>query len=72
MDLKLQMDSSETEYEDIEITEDDPGDLQPASGGKIKYYFVQQINKFLDVTKGLRKPKIESLFFGFKTVFGIL
>ncbi len=27
-----------------------------------KLYYVQQINNFLDVTKGLRKPKIESNF----------
>ncbi len=37
-------------------------DSEPVSGGMTKLYSVQQINNFLDVTKGLRKPKIESYF----------
>lgn len=61
-ELMAQMDSSDGEYEDIETTENDAVDLQSASGGKAKYYSVQQINNFLDDTKGHRKPKIESFF----------
>ncbi|RXN15517.1 membrane-associated phosphatidylinositol transfer 3 [Labeo rohita] len=62
LDLKGQMEDSDNDYEDIELTENDGMDTEPASGGKIKLYSLQQINHFLDVTKGLRKPKIESYF----------
>ncbi|KAI2645944.1 Universal stress protein A [Labeo rohita] len=44
------------------LLENDTMDSEPASGGMTKLYSVQQINNFLDVTKGLRKPKIESYF----------
>ncbi len=63
MDLKLQMDDSDKECEeDTEIMENDAMDSEPVSGGMTKLYSVQQINNFLDVTKGLCKPKIESHF----------
>ncbi len=63
MDLKLQMDDSDKECEeDTEIMENDAMDSEPVSEGMPKLYSVQQINNFLDVTKGLRKPKIESHF----------
>ncbi len=42
--------------------ENDAMDSEPVFGGMPKLYSVQQINNFLDVTKGLRKPKIESHF----------
>ncbi len=63
VDSKLQMDDSDKECEeDTEIMENDAMDSEPVSGGMPKLYSVQQINNFLDVTKGLRKPKIESHF----------
>ncbi|KAL0159977.1 hypothetical protein M9458_043702, partial [Cirrhinus mrigala] len=63
VDLKLQMDDSDKECEeDAALLENDAMDSEPASGGMTKLYSVQQINNFLDVTKGLRKPKIESYF----------
>ncbi len=63
VDLKLQMDDSDKECEeDTEMMENDAMDSEPASGGTTKLYSVQQINNFLDITKGLRKPKIESYF----------
>ncbi len=59
VDSKLQMDDSDKECEDTtEIMENDAMDSEPVSGGMPKLYSVQQINNFLDVTKGLRKPKI--------------
>lgn len=62
LELKGQMEESDNDYDDIELMENDGMDSEPASGGKTKLYSLQQINHFLDVTKGLRKPKIESYF----------
>lgn len=62
MDLKLQVEDSDIDYEDTESVENEVTESEFASGGKIKYYSVQQISNFLDITKGLRKPKIESHF----------
>lgn len=62
-DLNVQMDCSDKEDEDdATLMEPKMMDLRPTSGGKTKLYSVQQINNFLDFTKGLRKPKIESYF----------
>ncbi len=49
-------------YLNTEPMENDAMDSEPVSGGMPKLHSVQQINNFLDVTKGLRKPKIESHF----------
>lgn len=56
------MDDSGNEHEDTEIMDNDAMDSELVTGGKTKMYSVQQINHFLDTTKGLRKPKIETYF----------
>lgn len=63
LDLKVQAEDSENEYyEDIDVPENDAMDSEPTSGGKTRLYSVQEINNFLDITKGVRKPKIETYF----------
>ncbi len=63
VDLKLQINDSDKECEeDTEIMENDAMDSEPVSGGMPKLYSVQQINNFLDVTKGLANPKLCLIF----------
>lgn len=56
------MDDSENEHDDTDLMSNYGEDSELISGGKIKLYSLQQINHFLDTTKGLRKPRIGSFF----------
>lgn len=56
------MDDSENEHDDTDLMSNYGEDSELISGGKIKLYSLQQINHFLDTTKGLRKPRIDSFF----------
>ncbi|CAM4380158.1 unnamed protein product [Leuciscus chuanchicus] len=56
--------SQEVDFDkdDEELYGSDVMDLENTSEGRTKLYSLQQINTFLDNTKGLRKPSIESYF----------
>jgi len=55
------MDDSDNEHDYTEMMGNDAEDSEFVSG-KTKLYSTQQINHFLDTTKGHRKPKIELYF----------
>lgn len=59
--VDLMVDSG-NEHEETEIMDNDAMDSELVTGGKNKMYSVQQILHFLDTTKGLCKPKIETYF----------
>lgn len=64
-----QTEESDNDYEDSESIVDENNETGASvqmqiTGGesKLKLYSLKQINDFLDCTKGLRKPKIETFF----------
>lgn len=61
MDLSLHTEDFDKDDEEI-YDENDVMDSENTSEGKTKLYSLQQINAFLDNTKGLRKISIESYF----------
>jgi len=56
------MEDSDNDHDDTELMRDYAVDSDIISGGKTKLYSIQQINHFLDTTKGHRKPRIDSYF----------